>query len=312
MSKIKVAIIILNYGKSSLKDTTECLASISKSINKKLEVKVFVICYGPNIDTNDLAWKRILRSKFDNLEIIIRAKNLGFANANNIGIDFAKKWNADYFLLLNNDTLVSKNFINELVHCASGDANIGIISPKIYFAKGYEFHKNRYSKDELGKVIWYAGGIIDWNNIYASHRGVDQVDNGQYDQQIQTDFASGCALFITKDVVNKIGGLNADLFMYWEDVDYSIKVRKAKYKVIYCPSSIVWHKNAGSSGVGSELQKYFMTRNRLYMGFKYANIKTMFALLRESIKQLFLGNKWVKKGIKDYYLGKMEIGSWSD
>src|SRR5690606_37427416 len=96
-----------------------------------------------------------------NLQIIFNPINSGFSGGNNVGIKEAIKAEADYILLLNNDTIVDKNFLQELFNFAESHKDAGLIVPKIYFAKGYEFHKDRYEKNELGKIIWYAGGSMD-------------------------------------------------------------------------------------------------------------------------------------------------------
>ena len=117
---------------------------------------------------------------------------------------------ADYVLILNNDTLLDKNLILALID--SLNENVGIVAPKIYFAKGYEFHKDKYSEKEMGKIIWYAGGIMDWPNIIARHRGVDKVDKGQYEILEQTDFASGCCMLVKREVFEKLDYLMKNIF----------------------------------------------------------------------------------------------------
>ena len=79
-------------------------------------------------------------------------------------------------MILNNDTLVSENLIGELLKVAQKDEKVGIVVPKIFFAAGYEFHKKLYQKNDLGRVIWYAGGRTDWQNMFGVHLGVDEVD----------------------------------------------------------------------------------------------------------------------------------------
>ena len=99
--------------------------------------------------------------------------------------------------------MLDKDFLVELLKTFAEEKDCGIVSPKIYFAKGHEFHKDRYQESELGKVIWYAGGRIDWQNIIASHRGVDEVDKGQFDKLEKTGFASGCCAMLKRTVLGK-------------------------------------------------------------------------------------------------------------
>lgn len=298
-----VAIIILNYNGNS--DTLECLKSLSKLDKPSFKLQIIIVDYGslklePKLKTDE-------KSK---VFLIRKETNLGFAKGNNIGIKKALDLQADYILLLNNDTLVSIQFLNKLFDYLEKNPQVGLVSPKIYFAKGYEYHKKRYDPRDLGKVIWYGGGKIDWNNMYCSHKLVDKVDKN-IDQEISdTDFISGCCVLVKSEIFKKIGFLNEKYFMYWEDVDFSTRLKKAGWQVKYYPDAYVWHKNAGSSGVASNLQDYFLNRNRLYFGFKYASIRTRLALLRQSLVKLIKGNFWERKAVQDFYLKKMEIGSW--
>jgi GT2 family glycosyltransferase len=89
-----------------------------------------------------------------------------------------------------------------------------------------------------------------------------------------------------------------------------MRVKKMGWKTVYFPKAEIWHMNAGSSKVGSNLQDYYLTRNRLLFGIKWAPLKTKLLLLRESIKLLFSGRKWQKIAIRDYYFNKYGRGSW--
>ena len=299
----KVFVIILNY--NGWKDIEECLASVGKLRTENLELRTIKVDNGseriPMLDRDDGL----------NLKIIRNQQNLGFAEGNNVGIRYALENGADYILLLNNDTLVEKKLIKELVDLMGKDQAVGIVSPKIYFAPGYEFHKDRYRKEELGKVFWYAGGLMDWRNLIGSHRGVDEVDHGQYDIKQETEFATGCAILVKKEVFEKIGFLDEHYYLYYEDNDFCQRAKKAGYKIFYSPGATVWHKNAGSSGgSGSTLQDYYTTRNRLLFGFKYAPLRTKLALIKESLKLLLNGRDWQKKGVRAFYLRKFGKGSY--
>jgi len=95
-----------------------------------------------------------------------------------------------------------------------------------------------------------------------------------------------------------------------EDSDLSQRAINANFKLRLVSESKIWHCNSGSSKPGSSLQDYFITRNRLLFAFRYASFRTKFALFRESIKFLFTGSSWRKKGVLDFYLGRFGKGSW--
>jgi len=299
----KIVIVILHYlGKEF---TLACLESVAQLRTDNLELKIMVVNGNPQESLTDL------KKKFPPFVFLETGKNLGTVGGYNFGIKKALEGGADYILLLNNDTTVDKNLILELVKTAENEG-AAVAGPKIYFAPGYEYHRARYKQADFGKVIWYAGGIIDWKNIYFTHRGVDEVDKGQYESVMQTDFVTGCAVFIRRKVFEEIGLFNKDYFMYLEDAEFSQRAIKAGFKVIYAPKAMVWHYNAGSSKVGGDLHDYFITRNRLLFGLKYAPLKTRFNLIQESIKLWLSGRRWQKIAIKDYYLGRLERGSWHD
>jgi len=300
----KVFIIILNFNRK--KDILDCLHSVDQVKKlKSLKLEVVVVDNG----STDGSVKAI-KEKFPQVKIIVNSKNFGFAKGNNIGIRYALNRRADYCVILNNDTFVDKNFLVQLIKVAERNKKIGLISPKIYFAPGFEYHYERYQKSERGKVIWYAGGKMDWNNILASHRGVDEVDKGQYDKTEVTDFSTGCCMLIRTEFLRKIGLFDEKYFLYWEDNDLSQRLKKAGYKVYFCPQAFIWHKNASLSGSGSKMHDYYLTRNRFLFGLKYARFRVKLSLIKESLIKLFKGREGEKMGILDFYLGRWGKGNF--
>ena len=291
INMINVAIILVNW--NGKKDTLACLASLGKLKVESLKFKVIVVDNGSTDDS-----VTVIKKNFPDVEVVEAGGNLGFTGGNNIGIHRALEDGADFVWLLNNDTSVDKNSLMALVD-AFADRRIGIAGSKIYFAPGREFHKARYSDKERGRVFWYAGGLIDWENMYASHRGVDEVDIGQYEKTEETPFITGCPMMIKKQVFEKIGLLDEKFFAYLEDLDFCFRAKAKRFQLFYVPSSIVWHKNASSSGVGSALHEYYMTRNRLIVGMRYAPLRTKVALIREGIRFILSGPPIRRKAILD-------------
>lgn len=299
----KVFSIILNWNQPKL--TIDCIKSLQQvKLSKDISMKIVIVDNG-SIDNSISEFNKI-----KNIEIVDAKTNLGFAAGNNLGIKYAIDKNADFILILNNDTLVDKNLIENLLKPFEKDKKIAMTSPKIYFAKGYEFHKEKYKKNQLGKVLWYAGGKIDWKNVYGKNIGVDEVDKKQFDKEKEIDFATGACFMISTKSLREVGFFDEKYFMYLEDADLSIRLKKKGYKIIYTPKAVLWHKVAQSSGIGSDLNDYFISRNRLFFGFKYASIRANLALVRESIKLFVFGRHWQAVGIRDFYLRKFGKGSW--
>jgi len=300
---MKVFIIILNWnGKEFI---LECLDSLKKLQITNYKLQIIVV---DNASTDGSVEE--IEKRYKDIKILRNKENLGFAEGNNVGIRYVLKNGADYVLILNSDTIIDENLIVQLIKVTKKDPKIGILGPKIYFAPGFEFHKKRYKPEEKGKVIWYAGGKIDWNNVLASHRGVDEVDKGQYDKVEETGFVSGCCLFVKREVFEKIGLFDPKYFLYLEDNDFCQRAKRAGFKVIYAPGGKLWHLNAGSSRVGGPLHDYYLTRNRLLFGMRYAPYRARLALFKESLKLLIFGRKWQKAGVRDFYFRKFGRGSW--
>jgi len=303
----KVSIVILTWNQCDMTKTQ--LIGIAALDVKRLDVEMIVVDNG----STDETVKTLSNYKLPNMnyKFIETGSNLGFAGGNNIGIKDAIDRGADYVISMNNDLILPKDILVKLVELAESDKTIGLIAPKMYFAKGFEFHKDRYKPSDLGHVIWYAGGIIDRKNVYSEHLGVDEVDRGQYDKVEDTDYVNGACFLITKELIKKIGLIDETFFLYWEDADYSEKARRAGFRVIYAPTTHLWHMVSVSTGKsGSPSNDYFIVRNRLIFGLRYAGLRTKFALFRDSIRMLFTGREWQKNGVIDFYLGRWKSGRW--
>jgi GT2 family glycosyltransferase len=301
----KVVISIINF--NGKENTLACLVSLNKIDTDGLAVSCVLI------DNNSKESFSLDAKIYKNLDIhlIRNEKNLGFSGGHNAGMRYAIESDAEYVVILNNDTIVDKNLLKELVKLMDSDEKIAVASPKIYFAPGTEFYKDRYKKDDLGRVIWYAGGKMDWNNVIGSHLGVDHVDTGKFDTPEETEFATGCCMIIRIPVLKKVGLFDTRYFLYYEDSDIQQRIKQLGYTIYYAPKAFLWHKNAASGGgSGSLLQDYYISRNRLLFGFLYAPLRSKFALLRESLTLIASGRKWQKKGVIDFYLNKFGKGSF--
>lgn len=301
----KVALVILNWNGGEM--TLDCLRSVLAIKKNKLALEIIVVDNGSTDNSVEE-----LKERYPQVRLIKNKDNLGFAEGNNVGIKAALASGADWVCLLNNDTRVSPDFLVELVKAAEDDSQIGIVGGKIYFEKGHEFHRERYRQKDLGKVIWYAGGEMDWPNVYATHRGMDEVDSGQYENETKTEYVNGCLMLVKKEVFEKVGLLDPKYYLYFEENDFCQRAKKAGFRLLYAPKAVIWHLNAGSSASGSSLHDYFLTRNRLLFGFRWAPFRSKLALLKESGKLLLKGRQWQKIGVRDFYLGRLGKGSWNN
>ncbi|MCK4525318.1 MAG: glycosyltransferase family 2 protein [Candidatus Andersenbacteria bacterium] len=292
----KVYIIVLNW--NGKEDTLECLKSLEKISYSNY--KIVVIDNGSEDDSVSE-----IKKQFSEVKIIENKKNLGFAGGNNVGMKYAINGGADYVLLINNDTTVEEDFLSELVKTGESDEKIGILGSKIYF----------YSDPNR---IWFAGGKVNWLKNKGTHIGLDQIDNGQYDKIKETDYLTGCCLLIKREVVEKIGVLAEDYFLYYEDTDFSLRTKNAGYRSVYVPKSKIYHKISRSTKPGSSSYVYYHARNGLVMAKRSGSLLNKIVLypycvylfLKQIIKILFIPKKreWafaVLKGERDFLLGKM-------
>jgi GT2 family glycosyltransferase len=243
-----VYIILVNY--NGYKDTIECVNSL-----KKINYKNYKIIIVDNASSDDSL--NILRQKTNNSIIIESKKNLGFAGGNNLGIKYALNHDADYIMLLNNDTLVKIDFLDNMINSFNKNNKVGLVGCKIMY------HPKK-------SIIWYGGGYIDWFKFIGAHYGMRQIDNGQCDDEKEIDFMTGCCMLIKREVFEKVGLLSEDYFMYFEDVDFCVKVRNGGYKIWYNPKAIIYHKvGLSSGGEESPFSIKWCTRNRLLFMNKY-------------------------------------------
>lgn len=299
----KVGICTVNW--NGKQDTLDFLQSLKTLDTSSLDIKVFVTD-GGSTDGSVEAISSLPVYKSTSVQIIRKSQNRGSAGGYNDSAKEALKWGADYILLINNDTLIKdKNLLQELIKTMNSDPKIGLVTPKIYFAPGFEYQQDRgYKKTDQGNVLWYAGGSVDWANIGSHHRGIDEIDTGKYDIVEETGFTNGACVLVKKDVFDKGIFWDEGLFAYMDDNDFQEKVKRAGFKIYYDGQTSLFHKVSRTATIGSPFSDYMITRNRLIFGFRYASLRTKFALFRQALNFLISGRPMQKKGVVDFFLGK--------
>ncbi len=220
---------------------------------------------------------------------VIFSQNKGYSHGVNVGLKEAQKNGIELFCVLNNDTYFPNNFIDTVLNALYRNQD-AIIGGKIYYASGYEYHKNSYRNSDLGKVIWYAGGHVDWRNALTPHRGVDEVDKGQYNKTENTNFITGTFMAFNQAVIEKVGFWDESYFLYFEDADWCERAKRKNIKLIYEPSIVIYHKVSQSTGgSGSSLHQKFQTRNRLKFALKYAPLRTKLHLIKNRLISFLQG-----------------------
>ncbi|WP_339606267.1 glycosyltransferase family 2 protein [uncultured Roseivirga sp.] len=255
-SSPSLAIIIVNW--NSFNVTKNCLESLRQLEYSNFEV--IVVDNGSNDDSLVL-----LKSSFPEVTVLENGENLGFTGGNNTGIKYALDSEKDLIMLLNNDTIVTPDFAMILVETLLNDNTLGAVQPKIMYNQ---------EKD----VIWNAGGFFNSFFSLSKTRGLDQKDEGQYDKPIDVDWITGCCFLVKSSVVKQIGLLDDKFFIYYEDSDWSFKIKKLGYRLRFEPKSKIYHEVGMSNqnrkdhneGNVSPFTHYMVVRNHLFMVRRYA------------------------------------------
>lgn len=238
MKDPKVDIILVNFNQPVV--TRECLQSIQKAEFPNTGVWLVENGCEPDkmVDVNSFPFVRTIRSD----------RNLGFAGGNNLAI---RESDADFILLLNNDTEVRGDLISELLETFKAYPSAGIVSPKVLF----------HGRDGL---IQYAGtGNIDPILCRGKTRGYLEFDAGQYDEIVQTQLSHGACMMIRREVISTIGLLEESYFLYYEEYDFCEKAKRAGFDIYYNGNTAIYHKESVSTGRISPLKAYYMSRNRV-------------------------------------------------
>ncbi len=248
-ANINAYIIILNW--NGLNDTIQCVESC-----RKLEFPSFRIVVVDN--GSDDGSEVTLKKQFPWLDVLQTGKNIGYAGGNNIGIKYALEQKADYIWLLNNDTVVDPMALAELINVAETDPSIGMTGSKIL----------SYMDPSR---LYYAGGWIDVDLGDSGHFGYGETDDHRYDDVVDTGYITGCSLLVRSSVLDLIGYMDVDYFLYFEESEWCVKAKRHGFRLGYVPKSIVYHKESVSTRKISGAYTYYMTRNRLYFMSRNGN-----------------------------------------
>ena len=189
------------------------------------------------------------------VEILRPARNLGFAEGCALGMAAAIESGADFVLLLNNDAVVDPGFLGPLVMAMNGDVDAGLVSPQIV----------RLDRPD---EAWYQGGRFSWwSGIPAQGNRHRRVSVDEPPREV--DYATGCAMLLRPAVMQRVGPFDTGFFAYCEDLDLSIRARRAGFRVLFVPGSLVYH-DVSDEPSRAALRIYYSTRNLIEVIRKHA------------------------------------------
>jgi len=251
-----VSIITVNYNQTEI--TCLLLESLRKITYQNIEI--FVV---DNASLKDDPSP--IKFRYPEVTFILSDKNLGFAGGNNLAIRESK---GEYILLINNDTEVETGFLEPLINKMATNRKIGAVSPKIR----YFYHPD---------LIQYAGFEPMSPITIRQHAiGFNQKDTGQFNSNKLTDFGFGAAMIVSREVIEKVGLMADIFFLYYEEMDWMARIRRAGFEIWYVHNSVVYHKDSITTGPESPLKTYYLNRGRLlYMRRNTFGVKHFLGIL---------------------------------
>ena len=241
----RVAVIVVDWNRPI--ETTACLRSLRESQYQDL---IVVLVDNGSDQSSESEYRDILpRLVYRRLE-----RNRGFAAGCNAGIAVARELGADYALLLNNDAEVALGAAGHLVNCADENPSFCALTAAVYSL-------------EDRRSLWHAGArtLVVWP--FARRIGNEEL-KGQ--EPVSVDFATGCALLLRMAALDVVGEMDERFFMFSEDNDLCLRMRRAGFRVGAVPSAVVWHRVASSVGEHSPARTWLRSRSRLLYFRKHA------------------------------------------
>lgn len=247
-----ISVITLNYNQTDA--TCEFLESCKNLDYPDYEI---LIC---DMNSGHSPEEAIKKVNHPAARLIRSDKNLGFAGGNNLGMREAR---GELFFLVNNDTVLPPDILKVLVSAFLEHENTGAISPKIKF-----YHHP--------DILQYSGFTpFNFKTGRTFSPGYRQADNGKYDLITETAGVHGCAMMVSREVYLLTGGLDERFFLYYEEWDWSERIKKAGYKILYCGKTQVLHKDSLTVGKSSSLKEFYINRNRILFVRKHATKKEL-------------------------------------
>ena len=283
-----VSIVTVNFNGSE--DTVELIESLTRITYPNIEVIVV-----DNHSENDNP--HIIKERFPAVVLYESNVNMGFAGGNNLGIMRAR---GDYVLLLNNDTIVDKGFLEPLVARMQSDPRIGCVSAKL------RFYYDR-------SVIQFAGYTpIDHHTMRSFAIGYREKDKGQHDKDKEIPYAHGAAMMVSMNVIKEIGIMSYIFFLYYEEADWSYRIKKAGYTIWYVHNSLVYHKESISVGKLSASKVYYQNRNRIVFMRRNVHGKDFYIGILYQLTVAIPKNalKYLAKGRISYFYAYVRAVGW--
>jgi GT2 family glycosyltransferase len=242
--QVGVVIPVLNRRE----DTLECLTSLAQATYPN--VQVYVVDNGSTDGSTEA-----VAARFPTVKLILLGENRGFARASNVGIRRSLEAGAQYMLLLNNDTVIAPDMIDALVDAADSSPAAGILTPRIMY----------YGEDR----VWSMGSRVRPLTLATLDFGRSRQPRFPLNRMVQVDSVVGCGMFVARPVFEQIGLFDEAFFFYYEDLDFSIRARKAGFELWAVPWAKMWHKVSASTEQSRYLRFYYLAHSSVRFYHKH-------------------------------------------
>lgn len=271
----KVFIVVLTYNSKRL--VLSCLANLANLNKKNFSLFLVVVDNGSTDGTADAVIKN-----YPEVTLIDNKKNYGFAKGINYGLRFAYQQGADWMLLLNDDTVLPRDFLQKLLRI-SLKKNYDISGPKI---------------KTLDNKIWSLGGVINPLRFSGGLISYGEEDKKNLKEQ-KVDFISGTVMLVKKKVFARIGFLDEDYFLYYDDVDFCYRALQKGFLSYLVPQAEITHLETATIKKNSPSHYYHAAKSRLIFVFKRApfiiKIRELIRLGKTIIELIFEKNLTKRK-----------------
>lgn len=252
MSHPKVFVLILNYNGKNL--LSECLPSVLAMDYPEFEVLVI-----DNGSSDGSA--AYLQTEFPEVQTLAIGSNVGYSRGFNFGMERAAALGAEYFLIMNNDTVIDRGALRALVEAATTNERAGFVTGKVYF----------YDKPGILQTVGKPEEPILWSGCDV---GWFEQDVGQHDCLAERVSVDHVYVLVSRKMYDKVGGYDPNFFLVWTEWDWAIRAKKAGWRVYYTPAAKLWHKlSASFGGLGNPINEYFLYRDQMVVLAKHAGFK---------------------------------------
>lgn len=257
-----VAVIITAW--NQLEKTLACLETVTAQTYPHFQIIVV-----DNGSAADFAPQ--VAAYFPAVTILRNETNLGFAGGYNTGLRQALREHYRFLFLLNNDTLLAPDCLEQLVVCLAERADVGAVTAKIYYNEvsgvdgdndARDSGESRYRVGGVAQRIWSVGNGLHPLLLERVKGGDDQLDVGQWANVQEIHFAPFCGILLRREVIERVGLLDELFFLYYEDMDYCLRLREAGLRMLLCPAAHIWHDvSTSSGGRDSPLKRYWLAQS---------------------------------------------------